>query len=63
MLELGASNPHGSEGFLIYGANPGARLDRAAIERAFDKALIKPSLEGRYDTSSKEEKESVFNIS
>ncbi len=59
MLELGASNPHGSEGFLIYGINPDAPLDRAAIERAFDKALIEYSLGGQYDTASREEKESA----
>jgi len=59
MLELGATNPHGNDSFLIYGMSPDAPLDRAAIERAFDKALIQISLEGRYDTASNEEKEAA----
>jgi len=58
-LEYGQSTPYGTNGFLIYGMSPDAPLDRAAIERAFDKALIQISLEGRYDTASNEEKEAA----
>jgi hypothetical protein len=42
-----------------YGINSDAPLDRAAIERAFDKALIQLSLGRRYETASSEEKESA----
>ncbi|MGB9687108.1 MAG: hypothetical protein ACPLYX_11500 [Rectinema subterraneum] len=39
--------------------SPDAPFNREAIERAFDKALIQLSLGGRYDTASREEKESA----
>jgi integrase len=39
LLELSAENPHGPEGFLMYGARPDAPLDVRAIERGFYNAL------------------------
>lgn len=39
MLELAETNPHGSDGFLMFGAKEDAPLDVRALERGFYKAL------------------------
>jgi integrase len=49
-------NPHGPDGFLLYGLHPDAPLDCRAIERGFDHALVKLILGEKYANASREEK-------
>jgi len=56
LLELSQKNPHGPDGFLIYGFRPDAPLDCRAIERGFDHALVKLILGEKYANASREEK-------
>lgn len=56
MLDLFDMNPHGPDGFLIYGVSPDSPLDVRAIERGYDNALVRLALGPAFATSTKEEK-------
>lgn len=56
VLALSKLNPHGPEGFLIYGLQPDAPLDVRAIERGLDNALVRISLGNGFTLATKEEK-------
>lgn len=56
MLALFEMNPHGPEGFLLYGDLLDAPLDVRAIERGFDSALVRLTLGPAYPGASPKEK-------
>ncbi|MEN6383182.1 MAG: hypothetical protein ABFC86_07990, partial [Rectinema sp.] len=56
MLALAAQNSHGPDGFLMFGTKEDAPLDCHALERGFDKALIRLFLGDKYAKSTKKEK-------
>jgi len=56
VIKLAKSNPHGRNGYIIYGCSPKAPLDCRAIERGFDQALIRVTLGDRYQNATKEQK-------
>jgi len=62
LVLLSQINPYGREGFLIYSLIPGKPLDSRAIERSFDKALIRISLGERYGAATKKEKTEALMI-
>ncbi len=62
MLILAAQNPHGPDGFLMFGTKENAPLDCRALERGFDKALIRLSLGDKYAKSTKKEKKEALKV-
>jgi len=62
LIELDKTNPHGTDHYLIYGLLPNAPLDRAAIGRAFKRALVQISLGEKYSAAAKKEKEDAMKI-
>jgi integrase len=56
MLDLFDMNPHGPDGFLIYGVSPDSPLDVRAIERGYDNALVRLALGPVFATATTEEK-------
>ncbi len=59
---LAKLNPHGTDGFLIYGTNPDAPLDCRAIARGFDNALIRVSLGDEFGKATKVRKKETLAI-
>jgi integrase len=55
LVKLARINPHGPEGFLIYGTSPEAPLDVRALERGFDSALVCLSLGDSISVSTRED--------
>lgn len=56
LLALADANPHGQDGFLMFGLKPDMPLDVRAIERGFDNALVRLSLGEEYLNAKKDEK-------
>lgn len=55
-------NPHGTDGFLMYGISPDAPLDVRAIERGFDRALIRLTMGDSFATATKKERDVALSV-
>jgi integrase len=60
LLALDEENPHGKGGFLFYGLKPDAPLDVRALERLVEKAMIRLTLGDKYNTATREEKDTAL---
>jgi len=62
LLELSKENPHGQEGFLMYGRQPDTPCDRGLIEWGFIDALIRLTLGDAFSSATREKKEKARNV-
>jgi len=60
LIRLSMTNPHGPDGFLIYGLKPDVPLDARRIERGFENALVQLTLGDKYPRANKEEKKAAL---
>jgi len=56
LLELSKENPHGQEGYLMYGPLPDVPCDRELLQRGFMDALAQLTLGEKYQTATRAEK-------
>jgi integrase len=61
LVTLASQNPHGADGFLIYGVSPDSPLDVRAIEHGFDTALVHLSLGSAFVLATSKEKAAALS--